>query len=208
MNETTTITEFVARVVTVAVAMPERVTCPNLDDDRYANDHCPLCDETGTIPNDQRARLLAAFGERCDWIAGLACEHCGESHIDPGELANDPHKTHLCGKCGRLFGPVLLDGKPIRSVGIRDAADARSVVRPLAALSVLDGPGLTQARVGLARSVAEIMGWEWAMVEYEPRLSYGFSIRSDGRMLADEVAYIPDAAAFEAVLGALEGVTR
>ena len=72
--------------------------------------------------------------------------------------------------------------------------------------SVLDGPDLTQARVGLARDVASIMGWVYAGVIYEPPdVSCRCIIWGGRRALADEIADTPDAAAFEAALKALGG---
>ena len=61
-------------------------------------------------------------GDRC-WLAGgdastleaataspipmvLACPTCHERHVDEGEWATRPHKTHLCSRCGALFRPA------------------------------------------------------------------------------------------------------
>lgn len=36
----------------------------------------------------------------------LACPTCHERHVDEGEWATRPHKTHLCSRCGTLFRPA------------------------------------------------------------------------------------------------------
>ena len=36
----------------------------------------------------------------------LACPTCHERHVDEGEWATRPHKTHLCSRCGALFRPA------------------------------------------------------------------------------------------------------
>lgn len=43
----------------------------------------------------------------------IFCE-CGELHIDEGEYATKPHKTHSCQACGRCFQPAL-----VPTVGVR-----------------------------------------------------------------------------------------
>lgn len=41
------------------------------------------------------------------------CPDCGFQHIDEGEWATRPHKTHLCGNCGREWRPA-----PVSTVGV------------------------------------------------------------------------------------------
>ncbi len=36
----------------------------------------------------------------------LTCPTCHERHVDEGEWATRPHKTHLCSRCGTLFRPA------------------------------------------------------------------------------------------------------
>ena len=36
-------------------------------------------------------------------VETLQCNHCGSPHCDLGFFAQDPHKVHLCGNCGRMF---------------------------------------------------------------------------------------------------------
>jgi len=35
----------------------------------------------------------------------LKCPACGEQHIDKGEWATKPHRTHLCEKCNHEWRP-------------------------------------------------------------------------------------------------------
>lgn len=44
----------------------------------------------------------------------LACEGCGELHIDEGEFATKPHHTHACQKCGLTWRPAV-----VCTVGVR-----------------------------------------------------------------------------------------
>lgn len=36
----------------------------------------------------------------------LNCPACGAQHIDEGEWATKPHRTHLCANCGNEFRPA------------------------------------------------------------------------------------------------------
>jgi hypothetical protein len=36
-------------------------------------------------------------------VENLSCSHCGELHFDIDKWALDPHLTHLCLHCGKLF---------------------------------------------------------------------------------------------------------
>jgi len=40
-------------------------------------------------------------------VEDLSCPHCGELHFDIDKWAIDPHKTHLCLRCGGLFKGTL-----------------------------------------------------------------------------------------------------
>jgi len=71
---------------------------------------------TGLNPRFDALRDLVIYTQ-------LSCAHCGTPHQDVGDLATDPHKTHLCGKCHRLFPSP--EGYA-RSVGI---ATGRATVR-------------------------------------------------------------------------------
>lgn len=44
----------------------------------------------------------------------LHCPKCGAQHVDEGEWATRPHKTHLCAACGHEWRPK---GTP--TVGVR-----------------------------------------------------------------------------------------
>ncbi len=37
----------------------------------------------------------------------LVCPSCGELHVDEGEFATKPHKTHACQHCGECWMPCL-----------------------------------------------------------------------------------------------------
>lgn len=64
--------------------------------------------ETETLP--RLLELLAAF-ERTRATVGkpiptlLTCPKCATPHVDEGEWATRPHKTHLCVKCGNEWRP-------------------------------------------------------------------------------------------------------
>lgn len=38
----------------------------------------------------------------------LVCPHCTSPHIDEGEWATKPHRTHLCASCGHLWRPAAV----------------------------------------------------------------------------------------------------
>ncbi len=38
----------------------------------------------------------------------LWCPSCGERHLDEGELATTPHRTHACQSCGVLWAPAVV----------------------------------------------------------------------------------------------------
>lgn len=58
----------------------------------------------------------------------LACPTCHAWHVDEGEWATRPHKTHLCSRCGALFRPANVPtvGVVALSVEERIAAEVRS----------------------------------------------------------------------------------
>lgn len=37
----------------------------------------------------------------------ICCEKCGTLHIDEGEFATRPHKSHTCQSCGVTWQPSL-----------------------------------------------------------------------------------------------------
>ena len=76
-----------------------------------------------TLPRTYGRLLLDAVPEHGELLAGgdastleaataspipmvLACPTCHERHVDEGEWATRPHKTHLCSRCGALFRPA------------------------------------------------------------------------------------------------------
>jgi hypothetical protein len=182
MTETTT-TGFVERVVAATLAMPVDKPCPEHQTFLVTNSgergvvpvghtyalpckRCGSAAPTGAIPNDQRARLLAAFGREH--------EGCNDEEGCWYRNSDGSGNCHGTGYVPRDF-------------------------------SVLDGDDLTQARVGLARSVCGVMGWTGdAKLEIE--------IWADGKahaivgLLEDWVkADSKDAAAFEATIRAMGG---
>lgn len=44
----------------------------------------------------------------------LYCPACGERHVDEGEQATKPHRTHACQECGVLWAPAV-----VPTVGVR-----------------------------------------------------------------------------------------
>lgn len=44
----------------------------------------------------------------------LFCPNCGEQHVDEGEWASKPHRTHRCAYCGHEWRPY-----PVATYGIR-----------------------------------------------------------------------------------------
>jgi hypothetical protein len=38
----------------------------------------------------------------------LSCPACGVWHIDEGDLATTPHRTHACQHCGALWAPAVV----------------------------------------------------------------------------------------------------
>lgn len=48
----------------------------------------------------------------------LACSTCGAPHVDVGEWATCPHRTHLCDKCGAMFRPAT-----VHTVGVASLPD-------------------------------------------------------------------------------------
>jgi hypothetical protein len=67
---------------------------------------------------------LAGDGRRCcrcrhEWQKpipkSIECPHCGALHVDEGEWAVKPHKTHLCLSCTKTFTPF-----DFYTVGVRE----------------------------------------------------------------------------------------
>ena len=46
---------------------------------------------------------LYAYEHKLD-MGAQRCNHCSSPHLDLGHFAQAPHKRHLCGNCGRMFG--------------------------------------------------------------------------------------------------------
>src|SRR3990167_10577638 len=198
MNETTTVTVagFVERVVRAAVAMPKGKPCPTCGG--RASPACNGCpnDETGTIPNEQRAGLLATFLRECigpyaevddDGRPRLIAWYCafsdyGVSQRTIGSNVRDTRRSRLCPCDGTGYVP-------------RD-------------FSALDGPGLVQAHIGLARDVASVLGWTAPYLDPNDGLWVIWDVdgQRDGVRLTMDNDVAEDAAAFGAVLRALEGV--
>lgn len=44
----------------------------------------------------------------------LTCESCGKLHIDVGDFATKPHKTHQCEHCGAVWQPAR-----VNTIGVR-----------------------------------------------------------------------------------------
>lgn len=47
----------------------------------------------------------------------LACPLCHHRHVDEGEWATKPHRTHLCSTCGHKWQPL-----DFATVGVVDAS--------------------------------------------------------------------------------------
>ncbi len=72
-----------------------------------------------------------------EWVrwGHLNCTFCSSEHVDSGELANVPHKTHLCKACGKRFPST--EGY-VRSVGIRHDVDPYDTYNLLTDAGALD----------------------------------------------------------------------
>ena len=78
-----------------------------------ATPHCPFCAvESGQRLVDQmlsreRDELRAEVKKLKASIVPtiLFCPVCGEQHVDKGEWATKPHRTHLCEECGHTWRP-------------------------------------------------------------------------------------------------------
>lgn len=49
---------------------------------------------------------LAGSGTTSPLPIVIHCPDCGKQHVDEGEWATEPHKTHLCSRCKHLFRPM------------------------------------------------------------------------------------------------------
>lgn len=177
----TTTAGFVERVVRAALAMPKDKPCGC---EWYGRSRplemgeCQRCDSNRTIPNDQRALLLEAFGRKC-----------------PCDNASD-----FQGRCAACRKSILAAG-PNHGKFCRDCHGTGYVPRDF---SALDDPNLTQARTGLARSVCEAMGWTGdAKLEIEIWAD-GKAHAIVGPLEDWVAAATKDAAAFAATVKALE----
>jgi hypothetical protein len=64
----------------------------------------------------------------------LVCEQCGTLHIDEGEFATRPHKTHTCQHCGAQWQPALVPTVGVRFLpGCQKAPGGQSGTTPVAA---------------------------------------------------------------------------
>lgn len=43
----------------------------------------------------------------------ISCPSCGQPHVDKGEWATKPHRTHLCERCGGTWRPY-----PVATCGV------------------------------------------------------------------------------------------
>jgi hypothetical protein len=67
----------------------------------------------GPLDPHELARFLAQREARPIPMR-LECPGCGELHIDEGEPATTPHRTHACQFCGVLWAPAV-----VATVGVR-----------------------------------------------------------------------------------------
>ncbi len=105
------------------------IPCLDVFDGEGLSTHekCRACHGTGLDEH------FAALRERCIYLE-LWCSHCGKQHIDKGDLALDPHKSHLCNYCSRLFVPE--EGP--RSVGIAPGRSRTETYRLDPSLGAMD----------------------------------------------------------------------
>lgn len=78
---------------------------------------CYFCNGTRCPHTPERPCTVTGMrsGIRC-WCNGpdrepsekraLSCPDCDAPHVDEGEWATRPHKTHLCGTCGHEWRPA------------------------------------------------------------------------------------------------------
>lgn len=87
---------------------PAAWLCVDLGVQDVANDMRELGNSGVTVVNlAELVRLLAPH------VVGpvpmlLVCPRCHEPHVDEGEWATRPHRTHLCAACGATFRPALV----------------------------------------------------------------------------------------------------
>jgi hypothetical protein len=55
----------------------------------------------------------------------LSCPECGMLHLDEGEQATTPHRTHACQECGCLWAPAV-----VPTVGVRFLPGCRNKETP------------------------------------------------------------------------------
>ena len=55
----------------------------------------------------------------------LSCPACGVWHIDEGDLATTPHRTHACQNCGTLWAPAV-----VPTVGVKFLPGCKNEVTP------------------------------------------------------------------------------
>ena len=55
----------------------------------------------------------------------LSCPACGIWHIDEGDLATTPHRTHACQHCGALWAPAV-----VPTVGVKFLPGCKNEVVP------------------------------------------------------------------------------
>lgn len=73
----------------------------------------------------------------------LTCPNCGARHIDHGEFATKPHRTHACQECGLCWRPAVVTTVGVQFLpGFKDeAAAARGCQLPPSGWSCSRGAG-------------------------------------------------------------------
>lgn len=112
----------------------------------------------------------------------LWCPACHERHVDEGELATRPHRTHACQGCGFLWAPAV-----VPTVGVRFLPGCRGEVAaaPVVARTELAADSwFAEALSDLAQAVAERTGLAGvSSVVVAPELGLRLGIAGPGSAL-------------------------
>jgi hypothetical protein len=90
----------------------------------------------------------------------LACESCGQLHIDEGEFATKPHHTHACQMCGLVWRPALVATVGVRFLPGFASARERASCKP-APLKFVHGARvkLKNPKKGEPKTIGRIVGY-------------------------------------------------
>jgi hypothetical protein len=85
-----------------------RMTGTDLTTDEQKLRQLPYADFIAAVQRDARVEWTVSFHPVDDgtvFACVLFCPECCAQHIDRGEWATKPHRTHLCEVCGHKWRP-------------------------------------------------------------------------------------------------------